>query len=68
MATAKTDLERKLLGALRRIAAYQSPEQLRRTAERDYGCDPDDAIEMAYENVIAEAKSAAKGVRLPRTS
>lgn len=61
-----TPLEIKLFSALKRIAAYQTPAYLRRHAERDWGCDADEAIEMAYENVIAEAKQAIKGVRIKR--
>ncbi len=46
--------------ALKRIASYAPPEKLRRTAMRDYGLEPGDAVDMAYENVIAEAKAALK--------
>ena len=59
-----TTLEIRLHAALKRIASYQSPDSLRRHSERDYGCDPEEAIEMAYENVINEAKAAIKGVRI----
>ena len=65
---ASTSLEIRLFDALKRIAAYDSPERLRRTSERDYGLDPDEAIEYAYENVISEAKHATKGVRIKRTA
>ncbi|NID06607.1 hypothetical protein HBF26_17055 [Luteibacter jiangsuensis] len=51
--------------ALKRIASYQSPERLRRGAEKQYGLTPEEAIEMAYENVIEEAKRAVKGKRRP---
>lgn len=57
--------EQRLYDALKRIAQYESPAKLRRTAERSYGLSPDEAIEMAYENVIEEAKQAIKGVRRP---
>lgn len=57
-------LEIRLHAALKRIASYQSPASLRRYADRDYGCDGEEAIEMAYENVISEAKAAIKGVRI----
>lgn len=59
----KSDLELRLLGALKRIASYDSPQKLRKRSEKDYGLDADEAIEMAYENVISEAKAAIKGVR-----
>lgn len=52
---------------LRRIARdYQTPEQLRRHAQRDYGLDGDEAIEMAYENLRIEAANAIKGKRRPK--
>lgn len=57
--------DQKLYDALLRISRYTPPAKLRKSAEREYGLDPDEAIEMAYENVIAEAKAAIKGVRMP---
>ena len=47
--------EQKLYDALKRIASYTPPENL----------DGDEAIEMAYENVIQEAKNATRGMRRP---
>lgn len=61
-----TALEFKLYTALRRIAAYMPPDKLRRAAERKYGLSEDEAIEMAYENVLNEATAAIKGVRRPK--
>lgn len=55
----------RLYDALRRISSYQSPDQLRREFKRDFGIESDEAIEMAYENVLAEAKAAIKGMRRP---
>ena len=50
--------------ALKTIAtSYQTPEQLRRSAERDIGIRPDEAIEYAYENIQQLARDAVKGVR-----
>lgn len=63
-----TDLEVRLLTALKRITCYDSPSKLRRRAERDYGLPPDEAIEYAYENVLQEARDAIKGVRRPRAA
>lgn len=63
-----TPLERsrRWFDALKRIAtAYQSPEQLRRNSERDFGLDPEEAIEIAYTNLIWEAAAAIKGMRRP---
>ena len=49
---------------LKKIATgYQTPEQLRRSAERQYGLDADEAIEYAYENIQQDAKRAVSGVR-----
>ncbi|MCA9307849.1 MAG: hypothetical protein KDA16_15080 [Phycisphaerales bacterium] len=50
---------------LKEISKYQSAESLKRHAERDYGVDGSEGIEMAYENVLATAKSGLKGVRKP---
>lgn len=49
--------------ALKRIARYETPAKLHRNAEREYGLDVSEAIEMAYENIQCEARSAVKGVR-----
>lgn len=49
--------------ALRRIAAYMPPETLRRQAEKKYGLNEDEAIEMAYDNVLEEARA---GLRFPK--
>jgi len=50
---------------LRRIAAYHTPERLRNRSQKDWGLDYEEALEMAYENVLQEAKSALKAVRKP---
>jgi hypothetical protein len=49
----------------RRIAAYQTPERLRRSSEKEWGLPYDEALEMAYDNVLQEAKGALKQVRKP---
>lgn len=59
------DRERKLYDALKRITMYYPPDQLRKRALKEYGLDATEAIEMAYENVLAEAKAALKGMRRP---
>lgn len=51
---------------LKRIASYQSVASLRRYSERDYGINAEYAVEMAYENVISEAKLAIRGKRRPK--
>ncbi|MDP1891483.1 MAG: hypothetical protein Q8K55_11385 [Gemmatimonadaceae bacterium] len=54
----------RMRSALVRIAeAYQSPDKLRRHAERQYGVSANEALEMAYENIQAEARRAVKGTR-----
>lgn len=60
--TPKTQI--RLYDALKRIASYDSPERVRRDAE-PMGLDENEAVEMAYENVIEEARSAIKGARRP---
>lgn len=57
--------QQKLFDALKRISSYTPPEKLRKTSERAYGLESSEAIEMAYENVIQEAKNAIKGMRRP---
>lgn len=52
--------------ALKRICAYQTPDQIRRSAKKQWGLDDaDEAIGYAYENIQSEAKSGIKGVRKP---
>ena len=51
--------------ALRRIESYMPPEKLRRQAEKKYGLEPDEAVEMAYENVISEARIGLRGAKKP---
>lgn len=53
--------------ALQKIAkAYQTPEQLRRNSEREYGLVYEEALEMAYDNIQTEAKNAIHGKRRPK--
>lgn len=42
--------------ALDRIRHAESPDKLRKISEDQYGVEPEEAIEMAYENVIQEAE------------
>ena len=60
----------KMYIALSRISRYMSVESLKRNANREYGLAPSEAIEMAYENVIGEAKGGLRSVRksFPATS
>lgn len=59
------ELAQRLFDALKRITRYSSPQELERIAERKYGLDGAEAIEMAYENVLEEARQAVRGVRRP---
>jgi hypothetical protein len=43
---------------LKRIAAYDTPEQLRQESENEYGLSYEEALEMAYENIQLEARAA----------
>ncbi|WP_186198018.1 hypothetical protein [Burkholderia gladioli] len=62
-----TDLELRLYTALKLIAkAYQTPAQIRRTSEKKYGLQYEEALEYAYENIQQEARNAIKGVRVPK--
>ena len=50
---------------LKRIAReYMTPAQLFRTA-KNVGLEPDEHMEMSYENIQAEAARAIKGKRRP---
>lgn len=62
----KIDWEARFRVALQRIAAYDSPERLRREGERAYGLDYPDSLEAAYENIQDEARAALKGYRKPK--
>ncbi len=60
-----SEKEQKLYDALKRITMYESPEKLKRNAEKDYGLEGHEVIEMDYDNVLNEAKRAIKGMRRP---
>lgn len=51
-----------LVAALENIANYTPPDELRECSDDEFGLDPDEAIDMAYENVIEEAKSALRRI------
>lgn len=63
-----TDREQRLFDALKRIAAYMTPDQLRRKSERLYGLGYEEVLEMTYENVLQEARNATRGMRRPRAA
>lgn len=59
----KITKEERFEWALRRIATSMTPQQLRRQSELAYGLEYEEVLEMAYENIQGEAKTALKGVR-----
>lgn len=65
----KQSNERLYYDALKRIARdYQTPDQLRRGSEKEYGLDFQEALEYAYENMQNDARLAIKGKRRPGES
>jgi len=53
---------------LKRIAkGYQTPDQLRRRSEKDWGLEYHEALEMTFENLQAEAARAIHGKRRPKS-
>ena len=58
--------ELRYYNALKRITKYQTVEQLRKRAEKDWGCSFEEALEMAYDNLQGEAKQAIQGKRKPK--
>jgi hypothetical protein len=59
--------EQRYFDMLKRITLYQSVEHLRRHSERDWGLPFNEALGMAYENVIEDARRAIRGKRRPQT-
>ncbi len=59
--------ERRYYDALKRIAkAYQSSDRIAAMAEKQYGLEPREALEMAYDNIQGEAEVALRGKRRPK--
>ena len=53
----------KMLSILKRIGKdYQTPDQLRKNSEKDFGLEYEEALEMAYENIQEESKFCIKGL------
>lgn len=42
---------------------YQTPAQIRKNATEQYGLDPEEVLEMSYQNIQNEASNAVKGVK-----
>ncbi len=61
-----TSNERLYFDTLRRIARdYCTAEKLMRDADRRYGFSPAEALQMAYDNIQADAANAIRGKRRP---
>lgn len=52
--------------ALKEITLYDTPEKLRRLAEKEYGLSYEEALEMAYDNIRQEAKFVINGQKRPK--
>ena len=52
--------------ALYTITQYLPPAKLQTQSEKLYGLPPEEAVEYAYENVLALATHAIKGTRKPK--
>jgi hypothetical protein len=66
MARPRIDYETRFRTALIRITRYDTTAALRREAETRYGLTYAEGLEMAYENIREEARTALKGYRRPR--
>ncbi|MHC1780996.1 MAG: hypothetical protein AB9922_12255 [Bacteroidales bacterium] len=53
-----------MVSSLKAIRNYQTPSQLRKNSEKDWGLEYTEALEMSYENIQEEAKYALKGVSI----
>ena len=54
----------KMLHTLQQIGkGYQTPSQLKKESNKDWGLDYEEALEMSYENIQTAAKIASKGVK-----
>ena len=57
--------EQRYFDALKRIRSYMTPDQIRRDT-KNTGLGYEEYLEMAYENIKAEAEHAIKGKRRPK--
>ena len=56
-----------MLKVLRHIdKGYMTTEELRKDSESEYGLDYEEALEMAYENILTDLRFAIKDVNLIR--
>jgi hypothetical protein len=66
MATSKRQSnEQRYYDALKRISKYSPPHWIPKHGEKEWGCPAQECLEMAYENVLTEAKVALGKRRRP---
>lgn len=59
--------ERRYYDALKLIAkGYDKSERITKNAELDYGLDPQEALEYAYDNIQSVAANVIHGKRRPK--
>ena len=63
MTSKQKDNYNKMLSALKRIAKYQTLNQLKRNSSKDWALAYDEALEMSYENILQEAKMASNRIK-----
>lgn len=68
MSAARVEREAVYFESLKTISSFDSTERLRRDSERAYGLPYEEALEMAYENIMAIAKRTIRGRLNPRNS
>lgn len=55
---------RQMHAALTTITKYQTPDQLRRSSNKQWGLDYEEALEYSYENIQQTARNGLRGIRL----
>jgi hypothetical protein len=65
VAVKKPSNEQRYFDALKKITLYMTSEQLQKQADKRYGLEYHEALEMAYDNIRNEAKDAIYGKRRP---
>lgn len=52
-----------MVETLKIITKYDKPDKIRKNAQKDYGLDYEEALEMAYENIQGEAAFSIRNIR-----
>lgn len=64
MTSKQKENHNRMIDTLKKIGLkYQTPAQLRKSAEKQYGLSFKDALEMSYENIQEEAKDSIRGLK-----